>query len=201
MYNEKSTRYTLLQKLQNPNNERSWDEFVAYYRAYIFAIIQRFNVGTEDSEELLQDVLVKIWKNISKFDPQKYECRFRTWLSVMIRNTVFNFFKAKSSRNSKNNVNYDDIIHKLELISEAEINQIAEKEWRNYIAKMAWRNLKDNFNEVTRNIFEDSMKSDIANSVLAEKYDVSESSVRVFKMRVRKAMHKEIIRLNNELET
>ena len=196
-----NTRYTLLQRLQNPNNEKSWEEFVTYYRPYIFVIIKRFNVGIQDSEELLQDVLVKIWKNISIFDPAKFECRFRTWLSVMIRNTVFNFFKSKSSKNSQNNVNYDDIIGKLELISDAEINEIAEKEWRNYIAKMAWQNLKANFNEVTRKIFEESMLSDIENSKLAEKYDVSESSVRVFKMRVRKAMHKEIIRLNNELET
>lgn len=201
MNNDKNTRYTLLQRLQNSNNEKNWDEFVTYYKPYIFVIIKGFNVGIQDSEELMQDVLVKIWKNISKFDPEKYECRFRTWLSTMIRNTVFNFFKSKSSKNSQSNVNYDDIIGKLELISEAEINEITEKEWRNYIAKMAWENLKGSFNEVTRNIFEESMSSDIENSKLAEKYDVSESSVRVFKMRVRKAMHKEIIRLNNELET
>jgi RNA polymerase sigma factor (sigma-70 family) len=201
MSEDKNTRYTLLKKLQTCNNEKNWDEFVTYYSPYIFVIIKRFNVGTQDSEELMQDVLVKIWKNISKFDHEKHKCRFRTWLSVMIRNTVFNFFKAKSSKNSKSNVSYDGIIIKLELISEAEVNLIAEKEWKNHIAKLAWDNLKDSFNEVTRNIFEESITKDIDNSILAKKYNVSESSVRVFKMRVRKAMHKEIIRLNHELET
>ena len=201
MSKDKNTRYTLLQRLQSSNNEKNWDEFVTYYKPYIFVIIKGFNVGIQDSEELMQDVLVKIWKNISKFDPEKHQCRFRTWLSTMIRNTVFNFFKSKSSKNSQSNVNYDDIIGRLELISDAEINLLAEKEWRNYIAKLAWENLKENFNEVTRNVFEESISADIENSTLAEKYNVSESSVRVFKMRVRKAMHKEIIRLNNELET
>lgn len=201
MSKDKNTRYTLLQRLQSSNNEKNWDEFVTYYKPYIFVIIKGFNVGIQDSEELMQDVLVKIWKNISKFDPEKHQCRFRTWLSTMIRNTVFNFFKSKSSKNSQSNINYDDIIGRLELISDAEINLLAEKEWRNYIAKLAWENLKENFNEVTRNVFEESISADIENSTLAEKYNVSESSVRVFKMRVRKAMHKEIIRLNNELET
>ena len=71
----------------------------------------------------------------------------------------------------------------------------------NHIAKLAWNNLKSSFNEVTKNVFEESIAKDIDNATLAEKYNLSESSVRVFKMRVRKAMHKEIIRLNHELET
>ncbi|EDM29347.1 probable ECF sigma factor [Lentisphaera araneosa HTCC2155] len=196
-----NTRYTLLKKLQNDSSEKNWEEFVQYYSPYIFVIIRRFNVGAHDSEELLQDVLVKIWKNISKFDAQKYECRFRTWLGVMIRNTVFNFFKSKASRNSRSNVNYDDIIGKLELMTEAEVNIISEREWKNHIAKLAWEKLKASFSEQTQKVFEESIKSDISNAELATKFAISESSVRVFKMRVRKAMHKEIIRLNSELET
>lgn len=196
-----NTRYTLLKKLQNDSSEKNWEEFVQYYSPYIFVIIRRFNVGAHDSEELLQDVLVKIWKNISKFDAEKYECRFRTWLGVMIRNTVFNFFKSKASRNSRSNVNYDDIIGKLELMTEAEVNIISEREWKNHIAKLAWEKLKASFSEQTQKVFEESIKSDISNAELATKFAISESSVRVFKMRVRKAMHKEIIRLNSELET
>ena len=197
----KNTRYTLLQKLQAENNEKNWEEFVTYYSPYIFVIIRRFNVGSQDSEELMQDVLVKIWKNIGKFDREEYKCRFRTWLSVMIRNTVFNFFKSKASKNSRMNVSYQEIMGKLELITEAEIDLISEREWKNHIAQLAWTNLKDNFSEQTQKVFEASIKSDITNPQLAAKFDVSESSVRVFKMRVRKAMHKEIIRLNSELET
>ena len=197
----KNTRYTLLHKLQSENNEKNWEEFVTYYSPYIFVIIRRFNVGSQDSEELMQDVLVKIWKNIGKFDREEYKCRFRTWLGVMIRNTVFNFFKSKATKTSRMNVSYQEIIGKLELITEAEINIISEREWKNHIAQLAWQNLKNKFSEQTQKVFEESIKSDIDNTELAQKFDLSESSVRVFKMRVRKAMHKEIIRLNSELET
>ena len=196
-----NTRYTLLHKLQSDNNEKNWEEFVTYYSPYIFVIIRRFNVGAQDSEELMQDVLVKIWKNIGKFDREQYKCRFRTWLGVMIRNTVFNFFKSKATKNSRSNVSYQEIIGKLELITEAEINIISEREWKNHVAQLAWKNLKNNFSEQTQKVFEASIKSDISNEQLASQFDISESSVRVFKMRVRKAMHKEIIRLNSELET
>ncbi|WDE99373.1 sigma-70 family RNA polymerase sigma factor [Lentisphaera profundi] len=197
----KNTRYTLLRKLQSEHNEKNWEEFVTYYSPYIFVIIRRFNVGSQDSEELMQDVLVKIWKNIGKFDPEEYKCRFRTWLGVMIRNTVFNFFKSKASKNSRMNVSYQEIMGKLELITEAEIDVISEREWKNHIAQLAWTKLKNDFSEQTQKVFEQSIKVDISNAELAKKFAISESSVRVFKMRVRKAMHKEIIRLNSELES
>ena len=67
--------------------------------------------------------------------------------------------------------------------------------------QLAWEKLKASFSEQTQKVFEESIKSDISNAELATKFAISESSVRVFKMRVRKAMHKEIIRLNSELET
>jgi DNA-directed RNA polymerase specialized sigma24 family protein len=66
---------------------------------------------------------------------------------------------------------------------------------------LAWDNLKNKFSEQTQRVFEASVKDEISNAELANQFDLSESSVRVFKMRVRKAMHKEIIRLNSELES
>ena len=161
--------------------------------------IRNFNIKAEDSEELLQDVLVKVWKNISSYDYDKDKCRFRTWLCVVIRNTVYNFLGKKSSRNSKQNVCYDDVLEKLNLISDSEIDKISEREWQNYVANMAWENIKGDFSELSRNIFETAMDEDISNVEIAQKYDVAESSVRVYKMRVRKAVYKEIVRLNNEL--
>ncbi len=109
MLEGQNTRYTLLQKIQKAESDDCWEEFVKYYEGYIYVVIRSFNVDTEDSEELLQDVLVKIWKNISSYDYDKDKCRFRTWLCVVIRNTVYNFLGKKSSRNSKQNVCYDPI--------------------------------------------------------------------------------------------
>ena len=63
---------------------------------------------------------------------------------------------------------------------------------------MAWDNLKDDFSEINRQVFEASFEVD-DNNILAERFGLAESSVRVYKMRIRKAVHKEIVRLNHEL--
>lgn len=197
MNSGKQTRQTLLQKLQtSEGDEKSWNEFVKYYEGYIYVVIRGLRVDVKDCEDLLQDVLVKVWKNLPKYDDSK--SRFRTWLCVVIRNTVFNFFDLKANRNSLKNVSYNEIKENLNLITDSEIHEMAEKEWKSYIANMAWDNLKNDFSEINRKVFEASWEVD-DNALLAERFDLAESSIRVYKMRIRKAVHKEIVRLNHEL--
>ncbi|MCM8528517.1 MAG: sigma-70 family RNA polymerase sigma factor [Lentisphaeraceae bacterium] len=195
----KQTRQTLLQKLQTAEDpERSWHDFVKYYEGYIYVVIRGLGVDIKDSEDLLQEVLVKVWKALPNYSYDVEKCRFRTWLCVVIRNTVFNFLDLRANKNKQNNVSYHEIKENLNLVSEAEIDSLAEKEWKSYISNMAWDNLKNDFSEINRKVFEASLDSD-DNLAIAEKFNIAESSVRVYKMRVRKAVHKEIIRLNREL--
>jgi RNA polymerase sigma factor (sigma-70 family) len=147
----------------------------------------------------MQDVLIKVWKGIRTYDPAEQRSKFRTWLCSVIRNTVFNFLKSKSVRNSKQNVSYNDALEQMNLVNEAEVDKIAEKEWQNYIANLAWSNIKIELSEMNRNIFEDTLTETFSNADLAEKYKIAEASVRVYKMRVKKALSKEIVRLNSEL--
>ena len=198
MANEKNTRLTLLQKLQKPDNENSWDDFVKYYEGYIYVVIRNFGFDSEDSEDLLQDVLVKVWKALPKYNYQQGKCRFRTWLCVIIRNTVFNFYDLRVNKNKAKNVSLSHTLNELEIISEAEIDTLAKREWENYVSNMAWENLKKDFSEISRQVFEASLDED-NNSIIAANYAIPESSVRVYKMRVRKALLKEIVRLNQEL--
>jgi len=195
---ELHTRHTLLQKLQIRQDDQTWEDFSRYYEGYIYIVLRNFGLSVEDSEDLLQEVLLKLWKALPNYNYEKDKCRFRTWLCVIIRNTVLNFHRKKSTKNSKQNTNFEDIINKLELISEAEIDHISEREWKTYVSNLAWENLKADFSGVQLSVFEASLEES-NNAVLAEKFEIAESSIRVYKMRIRKALCKEISRLNLEL--
>lgn len=195
---ELHTRQTLLHKLQSKQDDLAWEDFCRYYEGYIYVVLRNFGLSIEDCEDLLQEVLLKLWKALPTYNYEKDKCRFRTWLCVIIRNTVLNFHRSKSTKNKQKNTNFEDIVSKLELISEAEIDRISEMEWKSYISNIAWENLKSEFSGVQCDVFEASLEEE-DNSKLASVFQVAESSIRVYKMRIRKALCKEISRLNLEL--
>ncbi|MDD7984003.1 sigma-70 family RNA polymerase sigma factor [Lentisphaera marina] len=198
MSQEYHTRQTLLYKLIDSNDEKSWDDFVKYYEGYIYVVIRSLGVKQDVAEDLLQDVLVKVWKSLPNYEYREGVCTFRTWLCLVIKSTVYNFFRKKSTRNDNKNVDYDATLHSLDNITEPEINKIAELEWKSYISNMAWENVKDEFSEQSRKIFEASVHEE-SNQALADKFDVSTGAVRVYKSRVKKVLLREISRLNSEL--
>ncbi|EDM25648.1 probable RNA polymerase sigma factor Y [Lentisphaera araneosa HTCC2155] len=198
MSKEYNTRQTLLCKLIDSNDEKSWDDFVKYYEGYIYVVICNFNVDEDTAEDLLQDVLLKIWKSLPKYEYRKGECTFRTWLCLVIKSIVFNHFRKRSTKNQNQNISHEELLNNLESITEPEIDKIAELEWKSYISSMAWENIKSEFNASTIEVFELSLEQD-DNALIAKKFAISVSSVRVYKSRVRKVLLREMSRLNEEL--
>ena len=200
MGNAQQTRLTLLEKLQHEGaSDYVWDDFVKYYERYIYFVIQKYGFSHKDCEDLAQEVLVKVWKALPKYSYNKKKSRFRTWLFIVIRNTIYNYTSLRQNRNNSKNVSFDAVLETMDLKDDSEVSRIVEKEWRIYIANMAWNNLKEDFSEINRKIFEASLNNE-DNSSLAQQYNMAESSIRVCKMRVKKAIHKEIVRLNRELD-
>lgn len=196
--NDLHTRETLLARIQKDQNDVNWDEFSKYYSGYIYVVLNSYGLSAEDCEDLLQEVMLKLWKTLPEYTYKKGQCRFRSWLCILARNTALNFRNSKRNRNNSKNVDLQEAFDKLELFSDAEIEKISEKEWKSYISNMAWDNVKNELSDLLANVFEASINED-SNDVLAEQFSVSASSIRVYKMRARKALFKEIARLNTEL--
>ena len=78
---------------------------------------------------------------------------------------------------------------------ESELEDIAEREWRIYVANKAWQNIKDRYQENAQSIYlmtlEGRSAADIASTL-----GVAENTVHVYRKRLQGAMQKEILRLN-----
>ena len=192
------TRETLLLRLRDSYDEKSWEEFVKYYRSYIYTVVLRTGLSYEDTQDVTQDILLKAWKGLPSFEYDSEQCKFRTWLSRVCRNCLRDCAKSKRAKLARLKV--DDVADVEEFMgySEAEIEKIAEVEWKNYIAEMAWERVSGEFSETVLQAFrlhaEECPVSDIATRL-----DIPENSVYVYRTRVRKALMKEIMRLDVQL--
>ncbi|MEO0338678.1 MAG: sigma-70 family RNA polymerase sigma factor [Bacteroidota bacterium] len=66
------------------------------YSGSLFGIISRIIQQQEIAEEVLQDVFLKIWDNIEKYDPNKG--RLYTWLVQLTRNLALDRVRSASFR-------------------------------------------------------------------------------------------------------
>ena len=90
------TRITLLQKVQNQYDNQAWDEFAATYQDYIYGVLRHLEIPYEDAGDLLQQVMLKLWKKLPEIEVKKLK-RFRSYLSVITRNCAHDYVRKRIS--------------------------------------------------------------------------------------------------------
>jgi len=78
------------------------------YKAALFGIIVKMIQPDEAAEDVLQDVFIKIFHNIDKFDASKG--RLYTWMLNVARNYCIDKIRSADQRNQQKNRSIDDLV-------------------------------------------------------------------------------------------
>jgi RNA polymerase sigma factor (sigma-70 family) len=83
-----NTRATLLERLRDGADALAWDEFFAYYWPTIYGFARHRGCSEDTAEEIVQDVMLKVFqqRDVYQYDPTRG--RFRDWLGTVVRNNV-----------------------------------------------------------------------------------------------------------------
>ena len=192
----KPTRQTLIARLRDQHDEESWETFTQIYQRYIYVVIRRMNLSHSEAEDLVQEILIKVWNKLPELDYNPDKARFRTWLSTVIKNRVISYIRSNQSHANKLNKAAQEIG---ESYSDHEIDEIIRKEWENYITNMAMERIKKSFPGQAINVFEMSLEGkSIAD--IAESLNLKENSVYKSRNRVKARLIEEISLLRSDLE-
>lgn len=82
------------------------------YSKSLFSVITVLVKNREEAEDVLQDVFVKIWKNIDSYHESKG--RFYTWVLNIARNTAIDKLHSKNFNNSQKNLSTDNFVNHFE---------------------------------------------------------------------------------------
>jgi RNA polymerase sigma factor (sigma-70 family) len=194
------TRVTLLQRVKDQHDAKAWEEFVFYYRRYVYNIARRMNLNHHDAEEVVQTVMLKLWKKLPEFEYDSSKGRFRGWLCRVCGNEVKMFIRKRQRRaatlDRRERQAEESYLKRVEL---PDIENLAEKEWVVYITSLAWDSIQDHFDDKTKKAFE-LLSKGMSGEEVAEELEISRSSAYVYKKRVQDRLRIEIMRLNRELD-
>jgi RNA polymerase sigma factor (sigma-70 family) len=192
------THESLLRRVRNQGDEQSWEDFVHYYRPFIYNVVRGMNIAHHDAEELVQTVLLKSWNKLPDFEYDRGKGRFRGWLCQVTGNSVRDFLRKRRTsveRISPDNIRDNTNLHCIDL---PEVEKIAEKEWKRYISKLAWETVSKKFKPHVAQAFLMAAQR-VPTVKIGDELGIAESSVYVYKCRVQKELRSEIIRLNRFL--
>jgi RNA polymerase sigma factor (sigma-70 family) len=196
MANAPFTRETLLHRLRNPEDEGSWDDFSSCYRLYVFSIARAIGLPHHDCEDVVQDVLLRVWKRMPTFEYDANKGSFRRWLATVTRHQVWKMLSKNASDPSRPNVDGSDT--ETELTAAPEIEDIAQQEWEKFISNLAWERVGPTLSESVREAFVRLIAGEDAAAV-ARDMGMEKNTVYVYRQRVEKQLHREIRRLDDEL--
>ena len=73
-------------------DEASLEFLVGRYLKPIYSFTYRYVGNAQDAEDATQEVFVKVWKHLERFDQSK---SFKTWIFSIAKNTAIDFLKKK----------------------------------------------------------------------------------------------------------
>ena len=94
--------------------DKDRDAFTNLYDNYssaLYGVVFRIVNDESLAEDILQEVFVKIWKNIAFYDASKG--RLFTWLINVTRNTAIDKYRSQEFRQQAKNQKIDDSVHQV----------------------------------------------------------------------------------------
>lgn len=80
--------------LARQGDSKAFQELLQIYQRYIFKIILSFVKNVEESENLYQEVCIKIYRSIADYRSEN----FKGWISKIASNTALDYLRMKKSR-------------------------------------------------------------------------------------------------------
>ena len=187
------TRKSLLLRASDQNDHEAFEEFTYYYKHFINMVLARMGVDQRYRNDINQELLLKLWRDLSKFDIDHERSNFRGWLSVVIRREVYRYLKKETKKSSQtDNLDDKDIGHD-------EFEKMIESEWKSYITTLAVEKVKTQSDGNAFAILEMTIEGKSVEAIAAA-LNIKENSVYVIRSRVKSRLQREIKTLREHLE-
>ncbi len=75
-----ATHASLLERLKDLDDRESWEQFYTTYRKLIFSFAVKHGLSGTEAEEVVQETVITVARNLPEFRYNPEQCSFKTWL-------------------------------------------------------------------------------------------------------------------------
>jgi RNA polymerase sigma factor (sigma-70 family) len=199
------TRKSLIARLDNWEDQKTWDEFYQTYWRLIYAVAIKAGLRSEEAFDCVQETILSIAKQSKKqlYDPELGS--FKTWLMNMTRWRINDQFRKRKKDTAMLVGEWDDdrktaIIDRIEDPDGDMLSRLWDTEWKKNIAEAALSRVKAHVSPKQYQIFDLYVIRQLDASEVQKKLNVSMAQIYLAKHRVGAVLKKELSKLEREME-
>ncbi|HOX02349.1 MAG TPA: sigma-70 family RNA polymerase sigma factor [Candidatus Paceibacterota bacterium] len=200
-----ATHASLLERLKDLEDQDSWQEFYRTYRKLIFNFALQHALTPTEAEEVVQETVITLARNLPKFQYDPQRCSFKTWLFNLtmwrIRDQIRKRHPQETSIDRK--TSETGRTRAIEQIPEPEGERVTamwDEEWQRDLLGRAMERLKARVDEKQFQIFDLYAMRQWPAREVARSLGVSVARVYLAKHRLGRSLARELGRLQREEE-
>jgi len=191
------TRYSLLSRLQDREDNESWKEFFDTYWRLIYSVARRAGLTEMEAQEVVQETVISVAKDIEKFKRDRRLGSFKGWLRNITRWRIAD--QLRKSAGLVDDSNGATVEEPPEMPDES-LEARWEEEWQSNLLQAAMERVKLRVREEHYQMFELQVVREWPASKVAETLGVSAARVYLAKHRVSALIKKEARALQRRWE-
>ncbi len=191
------TRKSLIARLENWDDQRTWDDFYRTYWRLIYSVAVKSGLREDEAWDVVQETILSIAKQSKKNVYNPAQGSFKLWLWNMTRWRINDRFRKRKKDTAMlltaENAEEDD--HPVDQIpdeSKDNFNQIWEREWQDNLLQAALERVKAKVSPKQFQIFDYYVLREWDASKVRRLLGVSIAQVYLAKHRVGSALKKEL---------
>ena len=191
------TRYSLLSRLQNRNDQDSWTDFFETYWRLIYSTALKSGLTEAEAQDAVQETIICVAKDIEKFKRDRTLGSFKGWLRNLTRWRIADQLRkreplaAAENALSAENVDMPGLTEISNPADDA-LEKIWEEEWRSNLMSAAAERVKRRVKEEHYQIFDLSVMRQWPASKVAQTLGVNIAQVYLAKHRMLALIRKEV---------
>jgi RNA polymerase sigma factor (sigma-70 family) len=185
------TSLSLLERLRHSPEDESWTRLADLYSPLIRAWLRRYDVQDSDANDLVQEVLLAVSKDLSKFDHGGHPGAFRGWLRAILVNRLRNFWRSRDRRpQARGDSDIDARLAQLDDPS-SEMSQVWNRQHDEYVLRQLLALAEPQFAPTTWKAFCRVALEGAKPDAVAEELEISLNAVFIAKSRVLSKLRQE----------
>lgn len=196
------TRYTLLSRLQNWEDNESWQDFFDTYWRLIYSVARKSGLTEAEAQEVVQETVISVAKHIHKFRRDRKLGSFKGWLRNITRWRIGDQLRKRTRLTSACVSGPDDpaLLEFLPELPEQNPEPRWEEEWHANLLQAAIDRVKLRVREEQYQIFDLQVLRQWPVSRITSTLGVSAARVYLAKHRVAALIKKEVRTLKKQWE-